>query len=78
MASDESEKEDNIKRKDGSELLCEVSVRVKGRGAGRIGTLLVRDITEARRTANLIRAQRQLALSLTEVETLAQGLRLCC
>ncbi len=67
-----------LRRKDGSELLCEVSVRAKGRGAGRIGTLLVRDITEARRTANLIRAQRQLALSLTEVETLAQGLRLCC
>jgi PAS domain S-box-containing protein len=78
VASDESEKEVILKRKDGSELLCEVSVRVKGRGAGRIGTLLVRDITEARRTANLIRAQRQLALSLTEVETLAQGLRLCC
>ena len=38
----------------------------------------MRDITETRRTANLIRSQRQLALSLTEVETLAQGLRLCC
>ena len=77
-APDGFEKEATLRRKDGSELLCEVSVRVKGRGAGRIGALLVRDITEARRTANLIRSQRQLALSLTEVETLAQGLRLCC
>ena len=66
-----------LKRKDGSQLLCEVSIRAKGRGAGRIGTLLVRDITEARRTANLIRTQRQLALSLTEVDA-RHGLRLCC
>ena len=77
-ALDGSESEATLRKKDGSEVLCEVSVRVKGRGEGRIGTLLVRDLTETRRTANLIRSQRQLALSLTRVETLEQGLRLCC
>jgi two-component system sensor kinase FixL len=77
-ASRACEREVALKRKDGSELLCEVSVRLTGRGADRIGTLLLRDLSETRRTANLIQAQRLLAISLTKVETLEQGLRLCC
>src|SRR5208337_501483 len=38
----------------------------------------VRDLTETRRTANLIRAQRLLAQSLTKAETVERCLRLCC
>jgi len=75
---DLGEEEVTLRRRDGSKLLCEVSAGHKVAGAEGIVTLILRDVSDRRRTGNLLRAQRSLALSLTRADTPEQGLVLAC